>query len=96
MGFLRITNLRFFVFITIVSIPSFAQFGVKAGMNFAKMSTAPEFYLNNFQGGVFLDKSVFALFDFRIGLSYSPKGYKDEVILLGASSYVNTLQLNYM
>jgi len=78
------------VFITIISIPSFAQFGVKAGMNFAKMTDLDE-SLSNFQGGIFWDKDFIPLLDFRVGLDYSPKGGS----LSDANSSIET-QLNYL
>jgi len=79
------------VFITLVSIPSFAQLGVKAGMNFAKMTDVDE-SLNNFQGGIFIDKDFIPLIKFRIGLDYSPKGgvFTD---IIDAETQINYLEL---
>ncbi len=65
--------------ITIISVSSFAQFGIKAGMNFAKMTDADN-SINNFQAGVFWDKGFIPLLKFRIGLDYSPKGGSYDVV----------------
>ncbi|MBN1253100.1 MAG: hypothetical protein JXR51_02465, partial [Bacteroidales bacterium] len=49
---------------------STAQFGVKAGMNFAKMSGAEidgldQVSLNNFHAGVFMEKDIIPLINIR-------------------------------
>jgi len=65
----------------LVSMSSMAQFGIKAGMNLAKMSDIDsdnEKFLNNFHFGVFMDKDIVPLLDLRFGLNYSPKGYRVE------------------
>jgi hypothetical protein len=79
------------VFVTLISIPSFAQFGIKAGMNFAKMTDADN-SINNFQAGIFWDKDFIPLLKFRLGLDYSPKG--GSYTLIGSSS--TDISLNYL
>lgn len=80
-----------FVTFFAISFVSNAQFGIKAGMNFAKMTDADN-TVNNFQAGIFWDKNLIPLLKFRIGLDYSPKGGEYE--LMGAS--VSTTNINYM
>ncbi len=80
------------VFITTISISSFAQLGVKAGMNFAKMTDADN-TLNNLQAGVFMDKDFIPLIKIRVGLDYSPKGAAFESSLMNSSTQINYLEL---
>ncbi|MCF6242022.1 MAG: PorT family protein [Bacteroidales bacterium] len=82
------------VFTTAIGISSFAQLGVKAGMNFAKMTDADK-SLNNPQAGVFMDKDFIPLIKIRIGLDYSPKGAVSEYTLLGVTTK-NEIQINYL
>ena len=74
------------LFIAIFSLSfaviSNAQIGVKAGMNFAKMSgfnLDNEKILTNIHAGVFMDKDIIPLLNLRFGLNYSPKGFKYDV-----------------
>lgn len=80
------------VFITIISIPAFAQLGLKVGMNFAKMTNADK-SLNNFQAGIFMDRDFIPLLKFRIGLDYAPKGAAFESSLINSTTQINYLEL---
>lgn len=86
--------LLFFIFGT---NQSQAQLGIKLGYNFAKVggkdvaSGYSEKSLNNFQGGIFFDKDLIPLLDLRIGLDYSPKGYKEI-----NGDWYNQGKLNYL
>ncbi len=76
-----------------VSFVSKAQFGIKAGMNFAQMSEANN-TVDNFQAGIFWDKDLIPLLKFRIGLDYSPKGGEYELLSSAtASTKINYLEL---
>ena len=66
-----------------LTIQANAQLGVKLGYNFAKMSgdTEPgytEKSLNNMLFGAFFEKDLIPFLDLRLGVEYSPKGYKEE------------------
>ncbi len=80
----------------LLGFSSKAQIGVKAGMNFAKMSgtnlaNTTEVSLNSFQFGVFTHKDLIPLLKIRVGLEYAPKGTKYE----DGSSYLQTT-FNYL
>ena len=67
-----------------------AQLGIKAGVNFSKMSnvnSSDEKFLYNLQAGVFMDKDIIPLVDLRFGLNFSPKGSRVEV---DADNYVRS------
>jgi len=80
----------------VMTVSLAAQLGIKAGMNFAKLSGASslvgsETTLNNFQFGVFTHKDIIPLLKIRVGLDYSPKGSKWE----SGSSY-SQVTYNYL
>jgi hypothetical protein len=83
--------------ILIFSVESKAQLGLKIGYNFAsqpdKDVTAgySSKSLNSFHAGVFFDKDLIPLLDVRVGLDYSPKGFKEE-----NGDWYNQVKLNYI
>ncbi len=85
------------LFFIIGTDQSHAQLGIKLGYNFAKLGGKDltqgysEKSLNNFHAGIFFDKDLIPLIDIRVGLDYSPKGFKE----VNGDLY-NQVKLNYL